>query len=403
MINIDKKMKKIYLDCAATTPCNPQVLEAMMPYFGQKFGNPSSIHSFGMEAKEVVEKARKTVADALGADPEEIIFTSSGTESDNLAIKGIAYTNRTRGNHIITSQIEHHAVLESCKFLEKRGFKVTYLTVDKYGLVNPEDLEKTITKKTILVSIMHANNEIGTIEPIAELASIAKEKGICFHTDAVQTFGHILTNVDDLRVDLLSISAHKLYGPKGVGALYIRKGTKIEAISHGGDQEDGMRAGTLNVPGIVGLGKAIEQSQKGMKNEEEREKKLQDKLINGLLKVPNVRLNGHPKARLSGNVNVSVEGIEGESMILNLNLLGISCSTGSACTSSSLEPSHVLLACGLSAEVAHGSLRFSLGKLTSEEDINYLLSVFPKMVEKLRKMSPMWQKGGELCNRIATK
>jgi len=387
-------MKRIYLDCAATTPTDPAVLEVMRPYFGENFGNPSSIHSFGMEAKEAVENARKIVADALGASPEEIVFTSGGTESDNLAIKGVAYTNRNRGNHIITSAIEHHAVLESCKFLEKDGFDVTYLAVDQYGLVNPNDLERAITKKTILVSIMHANNEIGTIQPIAELAKIAKAKKAYFHTDAVQTFGHIPTNVDDLGVDLFSISAHKLYGPKGVGALYIRKGTKIETIAHGGDQEGRLRAGTLNVPGIVGLGKAVELSQKGMKNEEERERKLQSKLIDGLLKVREVRLNGHPKARLSGNVNVSVEGVEGESMVLNLDMLGISCSTGSACTSSSLEPSHVLLACGLSAEIAHGSLRFSLGTPTSEEDIDYLLSVFPKVVGKLRKMSPMWQEKG---------
>jgi cysteine desulfurase len=387
-------MKRIYLDCAATTPTDPAVLEVMRPYFGENFGNPSSIHSFGMEAKEAVENARKIVADALGASPEEIVFTSGGTESDNLAIKGVAYTNRNRGNHIITSAIEHHAVLESCKFLETDGFDVTYLAVDQYGLVNPNDLERAITKKTILVSIMHANNEIGTIQPIAELAKIAKAKKAYFHTDAVQTFGHIPTNVDDLGVDLFSISAHKLYGPKGVGALYIRKGTKIETIAHGGDQEGRLRAGTLNVPGIVGLGKAVELSQKGMKNEEERERKLQSKLIDGLLKVREVRLNGHPKARLSGNVNVSVEGVEGESMVLNLDMLGISCSTGSACTSSSLEPSHVLLACGLSAEIAHGSLRFSLGTPTSEEDIDYLLSVFPKVVGKLRKMSPMWQEKG---------
>jgi len=386
--------KRIYLDNAATTPTDSVVLEAMKPCFGKIFGNPSSIHSFGMEAKETVENARETVSNALGATPEEIVFTSGGTESDNLAIKGIAYANRVRGNHIITSQVEHHAVLESCKFLEKDGFEVTYLAVDKYGLVDPKDLGEAITDKTILVSIMHANNEVGTIEPIEELAKIAKRRGIKFHTDAVQTFGHILTNVDDLGVDLLSISAHKLYGPKGVGALYIRRGTKVEAITHGGDQESGMRAGTLNVPGIVGLGKAVEIAQKGMADEEEIEKKLRDKLIDGLLKIRDVKLNGHPMVRLSGNVNVSVEGVEGESMVLNLDLLGISCSTGSACTSSSLEPSHVLLACGLSAEVAHGSLRFSLGKSTSEEDIDYLLSVFPEVVGKLRKMSPMWQKGG---------
>ena len=390
--NHGRKGVRIYLDNAATTATDPVVLEAMKTFFEQKFGNPSSIHSFGMEAKEAVEDARKTVADALGADLEEIVFTSGGTESDNLAIKGVAYANRSWGNHIITSKVEHHAVLESCMFLGKEGFEVTYLAVDKYGLVNPKDLEKAITKKTILVSIMHANNEIGTIEPIEELAEIAKKKGIYFHTDTVQTFGHIPTNVDDLGVDLLSISAHKLYGPKGMGVLYIRKGTKVEAINHGGDQEGGMRAGTLNVPGIVGLGKAVELAKEGMKSEEEREGKLRDKLIDELLKVRKVRLNGHPTKRLAGNVNVSVEGVEGESMVLNLDMLGIACSTGSACTSSSLEPSHALLACGLSAEVAHGSLRFSLGRYTTEEDIDYLLSVFPKVVEKLRKMSPMWRK-----------
>lgn len=392
--NHGRRNVRIYLDYAATTPADLRVLAAMKPYFSQKFGNPSSIHWHGMEAKEAVEKARKTVADVLGASSSEIVFTSGGTESDNFAIKGVAYSKKENGNHIITSKIEHHAVLESCKYLEKRGFKITYLGVDKYGLVDPDDLKKAIKNKTVLVSVMHGNNEIGTIEPIAELAKIAKSKGIIFHTDTVQTFGHIPVKVDDLGIDLLSISAHKLYGPKGVGALYIRKGIRVEPMLHGGDQENKLRASTLNVPGIVGFGKAVELAQKEIATEDKRLITLRDKLISGLLKTKDVRLNGHRTKRLAGNINVSVLGVEGESMVLNLDLLGISCSTGSACTSSSLEPSHVLLACGLSAEVAHGSLRFSLGKYTKEKDIDWLLSVFPKVVSKLRKMSPMWQEKG---------
>lgn len=386
-------MKKIYLDYAATTPTAPQVIEAMLPYFKDSFGNPSSLHSFGQEARRAVEEAREKVASFIGAKPEEITFTSGGTESNNFALKGVAYALKNRGNHIITSSIEHHSITEPCKFLEKEGFKVTYLPVDKFGLVDPHQVKKAITDKTILISIMHANNEIGTIQPIAEIAKIAKEYNIYFHTDSVQTFGHLPINVEELDVDMLSISAHKLYGPKGVGAIYIRKGTKIYSFMHGGDQEKGRRASTHNVPGIVGLAKAVELAEKEMLSEKERLTVLRDKLIKGILnKIDHTRLNGHPTQRLPNNVNISVEYIEGESMILNLDMEGIACSTGSACTSSSLESSHVLLSIGLPPEVAHGSLRFTLGRYTKEEDIDYVLEVLPRVVDKLRSMSPLYKK-----------
>lgn len=386
-------MKKIYLDYAATTPTDSEVVKAMLPYFSEIFGNPSSMYSFGQEAKNAIEEVRENVASFLGAKTEEIIFTSGGTESNNSVLKGIAYANKVKGDHIITSNIEHHSILEPCKFLEKQGFKVTYVKVDEFGLVDPEDVKKAITDKTILISIMHANNEIGTIQPIAEIGEIAKEKGIYFHTDAVQTFGHLPINVDEVGVDLLSISAHKLYGPKGVGALYIRKGTKILSFMHGGDQERKRRASTHNVSGIVGLGKAVELAKEKMDEEANKLTILRDKLIEGILeRVNHTRLNGHPVKRLPNNVNVSVEYIEGESMMLNLDMEGIACSTGSACTSSSLEPSHVLLAIGLSHELAHGSLRFTLGRYTEEEDIDYVLKVLPIVVKKLRSMSPLYKK-----------
>jgi len=383
-------MKRIYLDYAATTPTHPEVVKAMLPYFTDAFGNPSSIHSYGQEAKGAIEEVRVKVANLIGARDEEIIFTSGGTEADNFALKGVAYANESKGNHVITSCIEHHAVIETCKFLERRGFRITYLPVDEYGLVDPSDVKKAITNKTILISVMHANNEMGTVEPIAEIGGIAKEAGIYFHTDAVQTAGHMPVDVNELGVDLLSMSAHKLYGPKGVGALYIRKGTKLVPFMHGGEQERRRRASTENIPGIVGLGRAVELAQEEVSEEAERLTCLRDKLIDGLLeRIDHICLNGHPIMRLPNNVNISVDYVEGESMVLNLDLEGICVSTGSACSSSSLEPSHVLLALGLSHERAHGSLRFSLGKWTSEEEIEQVLDALPRIVAKLRAMSPL--------------
>jgi len=387
-------MKRIYLDHAATTPVHPEVARAMAPYFSKDFGNPSTLYSYGREAKGALEEAREKVARLIGAKhPEEIVFTSGGTEADNFALSGIAWANEKKGNHIITTSIEHHAIINICKFLEKRGFEVTYLPVDKYGLVDPHELKRAITDKTILVSVMHANNEIGTVEPIEEIAEITREKGVYFHTDAVQTLGHIPIDVEKMEVNLLAMSAHKLYGPKGVGALYIRKGTKIVPFLYGGEQENKRRASTENVPGIVGFGEACSLAQKDMAEEEKNQTYLRDKLIQGILsKIKNSRLNGHPEKRLPGNVNVSVEGAEGESMLLQLDFAGICASSGSACTSSILEPSHVLTAIGLSPEVSHSSLRFTLGKENSAEDIDYVLKVLPEIVERLRSMSPIYQK-----------
>lgn len=386
-------MKKVYLDYAATTPTDPQVLKAMEPYFFEKFGNASSLYALGQEAKAAIENSREELAKFLGARPEEIVFTSGGSESDNFAIKGVAYALQGKGNHIITTAIEHHAVTEPCNLLEDRGFKVTFVKVDKDGLVSPDDIKKAVTDKTILISVMHANNEIGTIQPIAEIGKIAKEKGIYFHTDAVQTVGHVPVNVDELNVDLLSLSAHKFYGPKGVGALYVRRGTRIETFLHGGDQERGRRASTYNTPGIVGLGKAVELCQKNMAQETKFQLRLREKLISEIPKrITEVRLNGHSAKRLPNNVNFSIRYIEGESILLNLDMLGIACSTGSACTSTSLEPSHVLLAIGLPHEIAHGSVRITTGRWTKEEDIDYLLEALPKVTEKLRAMSPLYEK-----------
>lgn len=383
-------MKQIYLDYAATTPAHPEVVEAMLPYFSEVFGNPSSIYSCGQEAKGAVEEARAKVAALIGAGDEEIVFTGGGTEADNFALQGVAFASQARGNHLITTAIEHHAVIETGKSLEKRGFLVTYLPVDEYGLVDPDDVRRAITDKTILISVMQANNEIGTIEPIAEISQIAREAGVCFHTDAVQTAGHIPLDVNELGVDLLSISAHKLYGPKGVGALYIRKGTKLTRFIHGGEQESGRRASTENVPGIVGFGRAAELAGQEMDGEAPRLTHLRDRLIKGILTgIEDSCLNGHPVKRLPNNVNVSIDFIEGESMCLNLDLEGICASTGSACSSSSLQPSHVLLALGLPPEQAHGSLRFTLGKWTDEEDIDRVLEVLPRVVAKLRAMSPL--------------
>jgi cysteine desulfurase len=383
-------MRRIYLDHAATTPTHPEVVKAMLPFFSDAFGNPSSIYSYGQEAKGAVEEARTKVAELIGARSEEIVFTSGGTEADNLALKGLAYASEHKGNHIITTSIEHHAVLEACKFLEKRGLEITCLPVDKYGLVDPADVKKAITAKTILISVMHANNEVGTIEPVEEIGEIARKAGAYFHTDAVQTVGHIPVNVDKLKVDLLSISGHKFYGPKGVGALYVRKGTKLVPLVHGGEHEKRRRAGTENVPAIVGLGKAVELAGQEMGREVERLTNLRDKLIRGLVgKIDSVHLNGHPTRRLPNNVNISIDFVEGESILLNLDLEGICASTGSACSSASLEPSHVLLALGLSPEQAHGSLRFTLGRDNTQADVERVLEVLPGIVAKLRAMSPL--------------
>ncbi len=383
-------MKRIYLDYAATTPTHPQVVQAMLPYFTDAFGNPSSIHYFGQEVKAAVEETRGKIASFIGAKSEEIVFTSGGTESNNFAIKGIAHAREDKGKHIISSSVEHHSVIEPCRFLEGRGFKVTYLPVDENGLIHPEDVAKAISDDTILVSVMQANNEVGTIQPIEEIAEIAKEKGVYLHTDAVQTVGHIPVNVQELGVDLLSMSAHKLYGPKGIGALYIRKGTRISSVLHGGEQEQRRRASTENVPGIIGFGKAIEIVREEMAEEMKRLTSLRDKLIQGLLEsIDNIRLNGHPKLRLSNNINVSVDFVEGEAMLLNLDLAGIAASSGSACSSDSLGPSHVLSALGLPPEQARCSLRFTLGRGTTEEDITQVLETLPPIVAKLRAMSPL--------------
>lgn len=388
-------MRRVYLDCAATTPMRDEVLEAMSPYFNTRFGNPSSIHWFGQEARGAIEEAREKVASLIGGRSEEIVFTGSGTEADNFAIKGAVYAGERNGNHIITSNIEHHAVLNSCKFMERRGTSVTYLPVDRYGLVDPDDVRAAITEKTVLISIMHASNEVGTIQPIAEIGKIARERGIPFHTDAVQTAGHVPVNVDELGVDLLSLSAHKLNGPKGMGALYIRKGTRLISFMHGGEQERRRRASTENVPGIVGFGRAAELAESELEKEIRRLTSLRSQLIDGLFeRVDRLILNGHPAKRLPNNVNVSVEFVEGESMLLNLDLESIAASTGSACSSSSLEPSHVLLALGLPHELAHGSLRFSMGLYTRQEDIDRVLEVLPPVVARLRAMSPLLRKPG---------
>lgn len=383
--------KRIYLDYSATTPCDSVVVKAMLPYFSDKFGNASTLYSFGKEARAAIEQSREKVANAIGANTEEIVFTSSGTESNNTVLKGIAYINEDKGDHIITTSIEHHSVVEPCKFLEKQGFKLTYLPVDKYGLVDPEDIKKAITPKTLLVSIIYGNNEIGTIQPIKEIGKIVKESGIYFHTDAVQALGHIPVNVNISGIDFLSASAHKFYGPKGIGILYIRRGSKITPLMHGGDQEKKKRASTENVPAIVGLGIAVEIAIKSMDDEMNRIKVLRDKFVSGVLNnIENVKLNGHPTDRLPNNVNFSIKGIEGEAIILRLDMEGISASTGSACSSYRLEPSHVLLAIGVQRDLAQGSIRFSLGKYTKDKDIDYVLKVLPDVVAKLRSISPLY-------------
>lgn len=389
----------VYMDHAATTATAPAVVEAMLPYFTDHFGNPSSVYGIARESKAAVDEAREKVASVLSAKPEEIYFTSGGTEADNWAIKGIAFANKQKGNHIITSAIEHHAVLHTCQYLEKMGFEVTYLPVDEYGRVDPAAVEAAITDKTILISIMFANNEIGTIEPVAAIGALARRKGIYFHTDAVQAIGHVPVDVGEMQIDLLSLSAHKFNGPKGIGALYIRKGVKIDNFMHGGGQEQRRRAGTENLASIVGMGVAIERVIASMEQESGRLITLRDRLLHGILeKIPHARLNGHPTERLPGNLNVSLEFIEGESILLFLDHAGICASTGSACTSGSLEPSHVMLAIGLPHEQAHGSLRLTLGEENTEEEVDYLLGVLPGIVERLRAMSPLYADYKRSCN-----
>ena len=382
----------IYFDNAATTPIRPEVYDAMRPYIESCYGNPSSVYKLARESKKAIDLARKQVADAINADSGEIFFTGCGSESDNWAIKGVALALKDKGKHIITTNIEHHAILHTCEFLEENGYEVTYIPVDEYGMVSADDIKKAIRPDTILVSVMTANNEIGTIEPIKEIGAVCREKGVYFHTDAVQAVGHIKIDVKEMNIDLLSLSGHKIGAPKGIGALYIRKGVKIKNLIHGGQQEKGKRAGTENVIGIVALGKAIELAVSEMEDTMERLKYLRDKIINGVLKnIEYSRLNGHPEERLPGNVNISFEFIEGESMLLMLDAKGICASSGSACTSGSLDPSHVLLAIGLPHEKAHGSLRISLGYQNTEEEVDKLLEVLPPIVQRLREMSPLYE------------
>ena len=384
-------MKSIYMDHAATTPVDPRVLEAMLPTLTQVYGNASSVRHIGQEGRKLVEEAREKVATALNAKPGEIYFTAGGTEADNLAVLGVAEAlKEKKGRHVITTGIEHHAIFDSFLWLKENGYEVTEVPVDEYGRVNPLDVEKAIRSDTILVSIMHANNEIGTIQPIAEIGAITRAKGVYFHVDAVQTVGHIPVDVQSMNIDLLSLAAHKFYGPKGVGALFLRRGVRIKQHLHGGAQERGLRPGTENVPGIVGMGKAIEIAIATMREEAEKERALRDKLIAGLLQISDVRLNGHPTERLPGNVNVSISYIEGESILLSLDLQGICASSGSACTSGSLEPSHVLLNIGLDHPTAHGSLRLTLGRQNTMDEVDYVLNVLPEIVQRLRQMSPIW-------------
>ena len=384
-------MRKVYLDNAATTALSPKVLEQMMPYLTTIYGNPSSPHSFGQEARKGVDHARDQVAKALNALPEEIIFTGCGTESDNTVLFGVAERYAKKGNHIITTNVEHHAILHTCETLEKRGVEVTYLPVDENGMVTGEQVANAITDKTILVSIMFANNEVGTIMPIAEIGKVCRERGVLFHTDAVQAVGHVPIDVKAMNIDMLSLSAHKFHGPKGVGALYMKKGIRLPSYVMGGAQERNRRAGTENVAGIVALGAAIALATQTLEESAARMTRLRDKLIAGIAqRIPEVKLNGHPTMRLPNNVNYSIKYIEGESILLMLDMNGIAASSGSACTSGSLDPSHVLLALGLSHEVAHGSVRLTLSDETTEEDIDYVLDVLPKVAERLRAMSPLY-------------
>ncbi len=385
--------KYIYMDNAATTPVKKEVLDEMLPYFSEHYGNPSSVYSLGSQSKVAVEKAREQVANALGADKSEVYFTGSGSEADNWAIKGFAYRNRKKGNHIITSKIEHHAVLHTCEYLEKQGFEVSYLDVDADGLINLEDLKNAIKDTTILISIMYANNEIGTIQPIKEIGQIAKDHKVTFHTDAVQVIGSVEIDVNELNIDMLSLSAHKFFGPKGVGALYVRRGVRLDNLITGGGQERTKRAGTENLPGIIGLGKAIELAYENLQDHNNKLTDLRDYLIEKIeSNFKYIRLNGHRTKRLPGNVNFSFEFIEGESLLLMLDMNGIAGSSGSACTSGALDPSHVLLAIGLSHEIAHGSLRLSLSEFNSKEEIDYVVEKLVGIVDRLRQMSPLYEK-----------
>ena len=390
-------MKQVYLDHSATTQALPEVAKLVSHYMTEDFGNASSVHAFGRTARQAVDEGRQQVAALINAQPGEIFFTSGGTESDNLAIKGIASANRKKGNHIITTAIEHHAILHPCEYLEKQGFQVTYLPVDEYGMIRLEDLQQAITPQTILISVMFANNEVGTIQPIREIGKIAREKGIIFHTDAVQATGNVPIDVVDMNIDLLTLSGHKLHGPKGIGALFIRRGVRIDAVQHGGGQERKLRPGTENVPGIAGLGKAAEAAKEEMADKVARITALRDRLMRGIEeRIPEIKLNGHPTQRMPGNVNYSFRYVEGESLLLSLDMKGIAASSGSACTSGSLDPSHVLLAMGLSHEIAHGSLRLTLGRGTTEEDIDYVLEVLPPIIERLRSMSPLSANAGAM-------
>jgi len=385
-------MKRIYLDYAATTPAHPDVVKTITPLFSDVFGNPSSIHACGQESRNFVEEARKNVAELINARPEEIYFTSGGTESDNWSLQGIAFANLSRGNHIITTTIEHHAIHEPLHFLQKQGFSVTFLPVDRFGMVDPDTIKKAITPKTVLISVMHSNNEVGTIQPIEEIGKIAREAGVYLHTDAVQSVGHVPIDINRLGVDLLSSSAHKFYGPKGIGVLFIRQGTKINPFIYGGAQEKSYRAGTENVPAIAGMGKAAEIALKEMDDEIRQLTFLRDKMIKGLEKIEHTRLNGHPVKRLPNNVNFSFEFVEGESICLNLDLAGICVATGSACSSESMEASHVLLAMGLPPEIARASLRLTTGKWTTEAEVDFVLEQLPKVVNRLRSISPLSRK-----------
>lgn len=385
--------KRIYLDYSATTPVKQEVVDAMLPYFTEVFGNPSSIHAYGRDARNIINNVRESVAKHLNAGADEIYFTGGGSESDNWAIKGIAYAYRQKGNHIITSTIEHHAVLHTCEGLEKEGFEVTYLPVDADGKISLEALKAAIKPETTLITIMAVNNEIGTVQPIAEIGALAKANGVLFHTDAVQALGNIPLDVKAMNIDLMSMSSHKIYGPKGIGALYVRKGVKIKNLIEGGAQERKRRAGTENVPGIVGFGKAVELAFENFDNHVQHLETLRNRLMAGILeKIPYVKLNGHKTDRHPGNVNVCFEFIEGESLLLSLDLVGIAGSSGSACTSGSLDPSHVLMAIGLPHEIAHGSLRLTIGDFTTEEDVDYTVEKLIEIVERLRSYSPLYDK-----------
>lgn len=387
--------REIYMDNAATTRMKEEVIDAIIPCLKEDYGNPSSIYKRGRDAKKLLEESRETIANAIGAEAKEIYFTSGGSESDNWAIKGIAHAYKDKGNHIITTKMEHHAVLHPCEYLEKNGFEVTYLDVDEYGVVKLDELKKAIKEETILISIIFANNEVGTIQPIKEIGEISKEKNIIFHTDAVQAVGNVEIDVVDLNVDLLTMTAHKIYGPKGVGALFIKKGIKITPLIHGGAQEKRRRAGTENIPSIVGFAKAVELATKDIETHNKKLVKLRDKLISDIkANIDHVKLNGHPEKRLPGNVNFSFEYIEGESLLLSLDMIGVAASSGSACTSGSLDPSHVLLCMGLPHEIAHGSLRLSLGDFNTEDEIDFVVENLVTIVDRLRKMSPLYENNG---------